>query len=260
MIDTHAHLDDEKYAEDIDEVVARARAAGVSRIFVPSVSLENAPAVLSLCQRYAGYAYPMIGLHPEEVRADYVEVLDRMEQLLKEHAGEVIAIGEVGLDFYYSREFEAEQMLAFERQIDWSIRYGLPLNLHIRKAQNEAVALLRKYAGRLRGGVFHCFTGSAAEARQLLSFEGFALGIGGVLTFKKCGLPEALREAVPMNRLVLETDAPYLAPTPLRGQRNESAYMAHTLAFLADVYHVGVDEMERQTSATAAQIYLTDTN
>jgi TatD DNase family protein len=165
-----------------------------------------------------------------------------------------IAIGEVGLDYYWSREFEQEQLEAFEEQVRWSVETRLPLMIHCRKAQNEMVAILRKYADDLPGGVFHCFTGNEIEARELLQFNRFVLGIGGVLTFKKSNLPQTMA-VIPLNRIVLETDAPYMAPVPHRGQRNEPAFVSEVLRKLAEVYGVSEEEVARQTTANAFEVF-----
>ena len=167
----------------------------------------------------------------------------------------VIAIGEIGLDFYWSREFEHEQLEAFEEQVRWSVETRLPLMIHCRKAQNEMVAILKKYSNDLPGGVFHCFTGNEIEARELLQFDRFVLGIGGVLTFKKSNLPQTLPAAVPLNRIVLETDAPYMAPVPHRGQRNEPAFVLEVLRKIATCYGVSEEVVCEQTNANVARIF-----
>ena len=178
FIDTHTHLDGEEFDTDRDLVMERAREAGVSKVFIPAIDLKSVKTVIDTCQHYPDYAYPMIGLHPEEVRADWCNVLDEMQQMLKP-GHPFIAIGEVGLDYYWSREFEKEQMQAFERQVEWSIDTRLPLMIHCRKGQNEMVKMLGKYRDLLPGGVFHCFTGNEKEAEELLQFPNFVLGIGG---------------------------------------------------------------------------------
>ena len=262
-IDTHCHLDGEEFAADRDAVVQRAREAGCTRIFLPAIDVKSCHTVLDVCAHYPGYCYPMLGLHPEEVRADWREQLDAIHQLLQsllplesaEGDAPPIAIGEVGLDYYWSREFEQEQLQAFEEQVKWAVEMQLPLMIHCRKAQNEMVAILKRYARKLPGGVFHCFTGNEQEARQLLEFDNFVLGIGGVLTFKKSHLPEVLPACVPLDRIVLETDAPYMAPVPMRGKRNESAFIRHVIARLAEAYGVSEEEVCRQTTATAERIF-----
>ena len=251
MIDTHCHLDGEEFQADLDAVVARAREAGVTAIGVPGIDLQSCETVMALCGRYPGYCFPMLGLHPEEVRADWQELLAQLHRKMNDR---VIAIGEVGLDFYWSREFEKEQLLAFEEQVKWSVEMRLPLMIHCRKAQNEMVAILKRYKDDLPGGVFHCFTGNALEAQELLQFDRFVLGIGGVLTFKKSHLPEVLPAAVPLDRIVLETDAPYMAPVPHRGQRNEPAFVAEVMRVLAAAYGVSEEEVARQTDANCEKI------
>ena len=254
FIDTHTHLDGEEFDDDRDEVMARAREAGVSKVFIPAIDLKSVESVLSTCRQYPGYAFPMVGLHPEEVRADWSEVLDRMHGYLQP-GHPFIAIGEVGLDYYWSREFEREQLLAFERQVEWSVETRLPLMIHCRKGQNEMVQMLRRYRDKLPGGVFHCFTGNEREAEELLQFPRFALGIGGVLTFKKSHLPKVLPASVPLDRIVLETDSPYMAPVPMRGKRNESAYVRLVLEKLAECYGVEPERVADITNETVKRVF-----
>ena len=273
FIDTHCHLDGEEFAADRDEVVARAREAGVTKVFVPGIDLKSCQTVLDVCCQYPDFCYPMLGLHPEEVRTDWREVLDNIKRIIISLTSHLIpeqssptrslspltsdtpiAIGEIGLDYYWSREFEQEQLLAFEEQVRWSVETRLPLMIHCRKAQNEMVTILKKYASDLPGGVFHCFTGNEIEARELLQFDRFVLGIGGVLTFKKSNLPQTLAE-VPLNRIVLETDAPYMAPVPHRGQRNEPAFVLEVLRKLAEVYGGSEEQVCQQTNANVARVF-----
>ena len=255
-IDTHCHLDGEEFAADRDAIVQRAREAGCTHIFLPAIDAASCQTVLDVCAQYPDFCRPMLGLHPEEVRADWRQQLDAIRELLTSANSQLpTAIGEVGLDYYWSRDFEQEQLQAFEEQVKWAIELQLPLMIHCRKAQNEMVAILKRYARELPGGVFHCFTGNEQEARQLLEFDNFVLGIGGVLTFKKSHLPEVLPACVPLDRLVLETDAPYMAPVPMRGQRNESAFIRHVITRLAEAYGVTEEEICRQTTATAERIF-----
>jgi TatD DNase family protein len=197
----------------------------------------------------------MLGLHPEEVKTDWKEQLEQIKSFLISHYSFLISIGEVGLDYYWSREFEQEQLLAFEEQVRWSVEFQFPLMIHCRKAQNELVSILKRYAKDLPGGVFHCFTGNEQEALQLLEFDRFVLGIGGVLTFKKSHLPEVLPACVPLSRIVLETDAPYMAPVPQRGQRNESSYIVHVIDKLAEAYGVSSEEICRQTNENVERVF-----
>lgn len=253
-IDTHIHLDGHEFDDDRDEVVARAKAAGVTRMFVPAIDLPSTDGVVSVCRRYPDFAYPMAGLHPEEVKADWPDVLRQIKTRIYAEDHPFIAIGEVGLDYYWSREFENEQLMAFEEQVRWSVETRLPLMIHCRKAQNEMVRLLRKYEKELPGGVFHCFTGNDKEASELLSFDRFVLGIGGVLTFKKSHLPEVL-PGIPLERIVLETDAPYMAPVPMRGNRNESAYVRHVISRMAECYGVSEEEVANVTTENVTRVF-----
>lgn len=252
VIDTHTHLDAEEFNEDRAEAFARAREAGVGKVFLPAIDVKTTHAVLALSREYPGYAYPMIGLHPEEVKADWKE---QLAELRKMQISDFIAIGEIGLDYYWSREFEHEQLEAFEEQVKWAIETRLPLMIHCRKAQNEMVHLLRQYQKDLPGGVFHCFTGNQKEAEELLSFDNFVLGIGGVSTFKSSHLREDLPAVVPMNRIVLETDSPYMAPVPFRGKRNESAFVVEVLKTLAKAYGVSEEEFAKQTNETVKRVF-----
>ena len=260
FIDTHAHIDGVEYNDDRDTVIMRAKEAGISHIFVPSIDLKSVDTVLATAREYSGFVRPMIGLHPEEVNDNYVDVLKSMKSILDDSLSAApkierfIAIGEVGLDYYWSREYEKEQLAAFEEQICWSAETKLPLAIHCRKAQNEMVKLMRKYDKDLSGGVFHCFTGNLHEAEELLQFDNFVLGIGGVLTFKKSNLPEVIKD-IPLSRIVLETDAPYMAPTPKRGERNESAYVQYVLKKVAECYGVGEDEVARQTNENVLRVF-----
>lgn len=250
FIDTHCHLDGDEFREDLDAVVTRAREAGVAAIGIPGINLDSIESIKVLCNSYPGYCYPMFGLHPEDVKTDWKEVLATIAPALRG----AIAIGEVGLDYYWSREFEKEQLEAFEEQVRWSVELQLPLMIHCRKAQNEMVAIIKKYQKDLPGGVFHCFTGNAQEAVELLQFDRFVLGIGGVSTFKKSHLPEVLPTVVPLDRIVLETDAPYMAPVPMRGQRNEPAYVAYVLKKLAEAYGVSEEEMACKTNENCKKV------
>ncbi|MBE6265314.1 MAG: TatD family deoxyribonuclease [Prevotella ruminicola] len=250
FIDTHCHLDGEEFRDDLDAVVTRAREAGVAAIGVPGINLESLDTVLELCRRYPYFCYPMLGLHPEDVKADWRDVLAAIKPALQS----VKAVGEVGLDYYWSREFEKEQLEAFEEQVRWAVEFQLPLMIHCRKAQNEMVAIIKKYQNDLPGGVFHCFTGNEHEAAELLQFDKFVLGIGGVSTFKKSHLPEVLPAVVPLDRIVLETDAPYMAPVPKRGERNEPAFVAYVLKRLAEAYGVSEEKVAQKTNENVARV------
>ena len=267
IVDTHTHLDGEEFDEDRSEVIMRAKEAGVGMVFLPAIDVKTSEAVLKLSHEYPGYAYPMVGLHPEEVKADWREQLKKIEAILDEHLTAVdglngikyksdyIAIGEIGLDLYWSREFEKEQLEAFEKQVEWSCETGLPLMIHCRKAQNEMLHILRKWKDKLPGGVFHCFTGNQQEAKELLEYDNFVLGIGGVSTFKSSHLRVDLPAAVPLERIVLETDSPYMAPVPYRGKRNESAFVVQVMKTLATAYGVSEEEVAKVTNQNVERVF-----
>ena len=253
LIDTHSHLFAEEFDADRAEVMSRAREVGITHIVMPNIDMASIKPMLQVCAEFPDLCYPTIGLHPTEVKEDYRQVLEQMKPLLDASmCGEAahapfIAIGEVGLDLYWDTTYKHEQLKAFEEQIGWALEYDLPIIIHSREAFAELHALISHYKDSPLRGVFHSFTGTADEAHALLQFPGFMLGINGVATFKKSTLPEALRE-VPLTRLVVETDSPYLAPTPHRGKRNESAYVARVADKLAELYQLPTD-------AVAAQLY-----
>ena len=254
IVDTHAHLDGEEFVSDIDEVIERAKSRGIRKIFIPAINAKSLDSVPALCRRYPGYLYPMMGLQPEEVDDDYLDVLAKMHAELVSDSS-YIAVGEVGLDFYWTREHERQQLDAFERQMEWSMETRLPLMIHCRKAQNELLSMMKPYKDELPGGVFHCFTGNQKEAERYLEYDNFVLGIGGVLTFKSSHLREDLPACVPLDRIVLETDCPYMAPVPHRGQRNESSFVVEVLKQLAESYGVGVDDVAHQTNLNVKRVF-----
>lgn len=254
-IDTHTHLDGEEFTEDLVQVVQRCKDAGCTKAFIPAIDMKGLPRIMHLCDEYKGWAYPMIGLHPEEINADFIDTLKQMHTMLAANPSKFIAVGEVGLDYYWSRDFYDEQLVAFEEQVKWAVEFRLPLMIHCRKGQAEMVKILRRYENDLIGGVFHCFTGNEQEARELLSFRNFVLGIGGVLTFKKSHLPEVLPATVPLQRIVLETDSPYMAPVPKRGERNDSSYIPYIITKLAEAYGVSEDEICKQTNDNVARLF-----
>lgn len=254
IIDTHAHLDGPEFADDLDDVITRAKEAGVGKIFIPAINEDSIKTVPETCRKYPNFLYPMMGLQPEEVKDDYLSVLDKMHAELTSGT-RYIAVGEVGLDFYWSREYEKQQLDAFERQMRWSIKTRLPLMIHCRKAQNELLHIMKPYINELPGGVFHCFTGNQKEAERYLEFDKFVLGVGGVSTFKSSHLREDLPAAVPLTRIVLETDSPYMAPVPHRGQRNESSFVVEVMKQLAISYNVTEEEVAKQTNENVRRVF-----
>lgn len=263
MIDTHSHLDGEEFAEDLQQVICRARQAGVEEIYIPGICRKDMPNVIKICKDYPNYLFPMIGLHPENIMdEDYNDALAKMESMLQEDFNAqdekpygFIAVGEVGMDLYWDKTYKAEQIEVFERQIQWAEKYDLPLMIHSRDAHSELMAIMEKHRASNLRGVFHCFTGTEAEAKDLLSFSNFMLGIGGVLTFKKSTLREVVKNAIPLSRIVLETDSPYMAPVPNRGKRNESAFVALVAEQLAEIFNVKKETIVHQTTENVAKVF-----
>lgn len=250
MIDTHSHIYGPEFDADREEVVARALQAGVEKILLPNINEDSIPRMMSVARKYPQVCHPMMGLHPEDVGKDWQEVLDRMETQLDG----MVAVGEVGLDFYWDDTFRKEQVESLERQIDWAVRHALPLVIHMRKAEQELMEVMDRHRSDGLTGIFHCFGGSRETAARMLRHEGFVLGIGGVVTFKNSRLAETL-QSVPLDRVVLETDSPYLAPVPHRGKRNESSFVAHVAEFLAHIYKVSEEELSAVTTSTVHRLF-----
>lgn len=254
VVDTHSHLFVEEFDADRHEVMLRAREAGVKHIFMPNIDLASVEPMLQVCAEYPDFCSPMLGLHPTEVKADYREDLAQLKALLDRHP--FVAIGEVGLDLYWDKTYKDQQIAALEEQIGWALERNLPLVIHSREAFEELYALFSHYKDTPIRGIFHSFTGTADEAQALLEFPGFMLGINGVVTFKKSTLPEVLRE-VPLSRVVVETDSPYLAPTPYRGKRNESSYVVRVVEKLAEIYGLCPEAVAEQTTSNANAVFAT---
>ena len=254
MIDTHSHIYEPPFNADREEVIRRARQAGVECILLPNINSGSIAPMLDMCRRYPGYCFPMLGLHPEDIEENYRQVLSDMKALLEASDHPYIAIGEVGLDYYWDKSKVREQEETFRTQIEWAIAYHLPLMIHSRSAHRQLVAALSEYKDEALSGVFHCFGGSREEAQELLQFPGFVLGIGGVVTYKNSHLAETL-SSVPLERIVLETDAPYLAPVPYRGKRNESAYVVEVLRKIAHIYNVSEQQAEDITNSNAKRVF-----
>lgn len=253
LVDSHSHLFLEEFSDDLPLVIARARAAGVSHIFMPNIDSTTIGPLLSVCNTYKGYCFPMIGLHPTSVNADYEKELAVVESYLRQ-THDFVAIGEIGLDLYWDKTYLKEQLMAFEQQVKWALNYNLPIVIHSREAFEYIYKVLAPYKKTPLTGVFHSFTGTAGEAARLMEFEGFKIGINGVVTFKRSSLPEALKE-IPLERIVLETDSPYLTPVPNRGKRNESAYLKDILLKVAEIYGQPVEKVAELTSENALNLF-----
>ncbi len=251
LIDTHAHLYVEAFKTEADAVVARAVAAGVSKIFLPAIDSAEHANLLDLVARYPDNCVGMMGLHPCHVKDNMEEELAAVEALLAEHA--FAAIGEIGLDFYWDRSYTDQQYTAFRRQLQWAKKYGIPVSIHSRSATDEAIDVVASLQDGSLSGIFHCFGGTADQGRRIMEL-GFYLGIGGVVTYKNAALADVLVQ-LGTGRLVLETDAPYLAPVPYRGKRNEPAWLVPIAGRLADIFGCSVEEIAAITSANARTVF-----
>ena len=254
MIDTHSHIFSEEFKEDLPEVIARAKEIGVEKIFMPNIDDTSVEDMLDVCRAYPGYCFPMIGFHPTSVEGPgaIYKVKEMKKRLVEGHP--YIAIGEVGLDLYWDKTWLKEQQQILDEQIQWALEWKLPLVIHCREAFPELFQVLESYKHTELTGVFHSFTGTVDEARELMDYSRFMVGINGVVTFKKSTLPEALKE-VPLSKLVLETDSPYLAPVPFRGKRNETSYVKRVAVKLAELYGMEIGEVERQTTENALKVF-----
>ena len=253
LIDTHSHLFLEEFSEDLPQVIERARSAGVTHIFMPNIDSTTIDSMLSVCNTYNDYCFPMIGLHPTSVNADYEKELEIVARELRSF-NKYIAIGEIGMDLYWDKTFLKEQQIALDKQINWALEYDLPVVIHCRDAFGYIYNVLEPYKNTSLKGVFHSFTGTDDEAARILEFSGFLIGINGVVTFKKSRLPEVLTK-IPLEKIVLETDSPYLTPVPNRGKRNESAYVKDTLMKVSDIYRMSPEAVGRVTSENALKVF-----
>lgn len=252
LIDTHAHLYLPEFDHDRDDVLRRALDNNIRKIFLPNIDTETLTPMLSLCDRYPDILYPMAGLHPTSVDASFTNALNKIKPLLDE--GRVIAIGETGIDLYWDTSRKQEQIRAFSLQVEWSLEYNLPLVIHSRESFEEIFSVLRSYAQSGLTGVFHSFTGNREQAQEAISM-GFKLGIGGIVTFKNSELKNVIKDVDPVHILV-ETDAPYLAPVPHRGKRNESAFVADTANFLAALYGIPQEDFAALTTENALTLFI----
>lgn len=251
LVDTHTHIYDHQFDLDGTAAMQRALEAGVGMMLLPNVDVSTIAPMLDLHEKYPDCTQVMMGLQPEEVKEDYKTVLDKMEKELSR--GIYIGVGEVGLDFYWDSSYEQQQLDAFETQLDWAKQLGLPLSIHCRNAFEKMARILeKKQDGGLRG-VMHCFTGTEEEATVYLEL-GFHLGLGGVTTYKNCGVKDYLPK-LPLERIVLETDAPYLSPVPYRGKRNEPAFLIATAQKIADMLGVTLEEVANATSRNALSLF-----
>jgi len=252
IIDSHCHLYLPEFQNDLDQVIIRAREVGVQKFFLPNIDSSTLKPLLKVVSDYPEECYAMMGLHPTSVKENYKEELEIVERELTK--GKYVAIGEIGIDLYWDKTYLKEQVDVFERQIIWAKEHNLPVVIHARDSFQEIFEVLNRLNDDSLTGIFHCFTGSIEDAKKIMNYGGFKLGIGGVVTFKNGGIDKFLNE-IPLNNLVLETDSPYLAPVPYRGKRNESAYLTEILLKIADIYNLDKDEIAETTSLSSLEIF-----
>ena len=251
FIDTHAHVYAPELTTDIELVIKNAISAGIEKILMPAIDSASLEAMLKVEQQFPDHCMAMMGLHPCYVKENYQEELALVETWLAKR--KFIAIGEIGLDYYWDKTFAKEQQLVFETQMQWALDLQLPIMIHTRNAMGETIELVKPFAKKGLRGVFHCFSGSAESAAQIIGMD-FHLGLGGVLTYKNAGVAEAIKD-IPMEYLVLETDAPYLAPVPYRGKTNEPAYMLEVAKKLAEIKSIPLHEIATMTTRNAEKLF-----
>jgi TatD DNase family protein len=251
LVDTHAHIYADEFDADRDEMITRAKAAGVSPVLMPAVDSESHARMLSLEERYPGDCLSMMGLHPCSVKSNYKDELKLIERYISKRS--FIAIGETGLDFYWDISYKEQQYESLRQHAQWAVQYDLPIVLHSRNATEECIDVMREYRSANIKGVFHCFSGTLEQAKKIIDLDMY-LGIGGVLTFKNSGLDKVMN-AIGLDRVVLETDAPYLSPVPFRGKRNEPSYIHHVAKRLAEIKNIDLVEIEEITTQNAKRLF-----
>ena len=251
MIDTHCHLYLDDFDADRPAIIERANMESVERFYLPAIDSSIIARMLKMEQDYPGQCFAMMGLHPCSVKENFEEELQIAEQWLARR--KFAAVGETGLDFYWDKTFTAQQYTAFRTQVGWAKKYNIPVVIHSRQSTPECIDVIKEMHDASLTGIFHCFGGSLEEAQQITEL-GFYLGIGGVLTYKNSGLAGVI-EKLPLDNMVVETDAPYLTPVPFRGKRNESAYLKYVVQKIADVKKISVDEAAAITTFNAQKLF-----
>jgi TatD DNase family protein len=249
--DSHTHLYHSAFEKDRDQIIQRAIDSGVTRMLLPNIDSSSIDSLYALAARFPEHCFPMMGLHPTSVKANYPDELSLIEAALD--GKDIIAIGETGMDLYWDKTFRKEQEEVFATQIGWALERDLPLVIHARDSFQEIFEVMDREGSKELRGVFHSFTGSSDDLERALAFD-FMIGINGIVTFKNSDLAE-LVSSIPKNRLLLETDAPFLAPHPYRGKRNESSYLVETAKKIAGVYNLTLEELARVTSINAEQLF-----
>src|SRR5688572_20664309 len=251
--DTHIHLYAEEYSTDRDALIAAAHQAGIDRFLLPNIDKDSIDGMVALCTQWPENIQPMFGLHPCSVKEDFESQLEFIRNAYEKHKRNTVAIGEIGLDFYWDLTYKKEQELAFRKQVKWALEENLPIVIHSRNSTNELIEILKEINNPQLKGVFHCFSGDLAQANEIMGL-GFHLGIGGVITFKNSGLDKVVPH-LPLDRIVLETDGPYLAPVPHRGKRNEPAYLKLIAEKVAALKEITFEELTNITTYNASKLF-----
>lgn len=251
LIETHAHIYSEKFEEDVVECIKRAKNAGVERIYMPNVDSESIERMLKMEAGYPGYCIPMMGVHPCSINADYKKQLAIAEGWFSKR--DFVAVGEIGMDLYWDKTYQAEQEDAFRIQCGWAIEKAIPIIIHSRESTKEILDIISDINNEKLRGIFHCFSGTVEEANRILDL-GFYIGIGGVITYKNGGLDKVVPH-IPLEKIVLETDCPYLPPTPHRGKRNETSYLNLIAEKIGDLHQVPVGRVAEITSINADKVF-----
>jgi len=249
--DTHTHLYLKEFDGDRDETIQRAINTGVKLMFLPNIDSNTATPMLDLCRKFPSNVFPMMGLHPTDVKENYMEELDKVEKYLINE--KFYAIGETGMDLYWDKTFLEEQKISLRAQIEFAKFFKLPIVIHSRNSFDEIFEIIDDTIDDKLTGVFHCFTGTADQAQRIIEW-GFKLGIGGVLTFKNSGLDRVVKN-ISLDHIILETDSPFLAPKPYRGRRNESAYIYNVAEKLAEIKGIAIDEVATRTTQNAVEFF-----
>jgi len=252
LIDTHSHLDDIQYADDITYVIERAKGVGIEKILLAGVNMKEYKKMVALSKEYEGYLFPMLGIHPEEASVDYKSQLTLFDKEISD--GGYVAVGEIGMDLYWTKDTRDIQVEMFKHQLSVALELDLPVSIHSRDAYQATIDVIKYFGKDKLRGVWHCFTLSPEQAKEIFSIGDFYVGIGGVSTFKNAKFTERLTE-IPLNRILLETDSPYLAPTPKRGERNEPSYIAYVAEKLAQIYNISAEEVGNITTKNAESLF-----
>jgi TatD DNase family protein len=251
LVDTHCHLYSEEFETDIQTVIGNALSVGVQHFYLPGIDSSSIHNMLELEKKFPENCFAMMGLHPCYVKENYEQELAIVKEWL--HKRNFIAVGEIGLDFYWDKTFATQQLFCFEQQMQWALEKQMPIVIHSRESMQATINAVKPFAKEGLKGVFHCFTGSYESAKEIIDM-GFLLGIGGVITYKNAGLGQVV-EKLGIDKIILETDAPYLTPVPYRGKRNEPAYLAYVINKIAEVTNLPANEITVKTTQNALNLF-----